>query len=126
MGSAACLQHRRAQVELDTMFGREHNIVAAIDAANLRTRSARKIVRRAIMANDTSETNTLELATELTIAWLSNPNTRVSADEVPSVLEKMHGAVANLTSAGSAQDEPQAQAEFTPAVSARKSLASKD
>ncbi|MBW8784050.1 MAG: MucR family transcriptional regulator [Novosphingobium sp.] len=78
------------------------------------------------MADDTGESNTLELATELTIAWLSNPNTRVSADEVPSVLEKMHGAVASLTSAGSAQDEAPAQAEFTPAVSARKSLASKD
>ena len=28
--------------------------------------------------------NAVELATELTIAWLSNPNTRASAEEVPA------------------------------------------
>ena len=42
-----------------------------------------------IMADDKSELNTVELATELTIAWLSNPNTRAGADEVPAFLQKM-------------------------------------
>jgi len=78
------------------------------------------------MAEET-DTNTLELATELTIAWLSNPNTRASADEVPAFLEKMHGAVAALSSSAS-DTAVQAPAEegFTPAVSVRKSLASKE
>jgi predicted transcriptional regulator len=74
----------------------------------------------------TSETNTVELATELTIAWLSNPNTRTSAEDVPSFLRSMHDAVAAL--GGAVADTPVAAetTEYTPAVSARKSLASKD
>jgi len=74
----------------------------------------------------TTETNTVELATELTIAWLSNPNTRTSADDVPSFLQSMHSAVAAL--GGAAVEAPVAAeaAEYTPAVSSRKSLASKD
>jgi predicted transcriptional regulator len=67
----------------------------------------------------------MELATELTIAWLSNPNTRASADDVPSFLQRMHEAVQNLTSPGEAQQSSE-QEEFTPAISARRSLASKD
>ncbi len=74
----------------------------------------------------TTETNTVELATELTIAWLSNPNTRTSADDVPSFLQSMHNAVAAL--GGPAADAPVAAeaTEYTPAVSSRKSLANKD
>ncbi len=78
------------------------------------------------MTEDTSDTSLLELATELTIAWLSNPNTRASAEEVPSFLEKMHGAVTSLATAPAAAEEAAPQPEFTPAVTARKSLASKD
>jgi predicted transcriptional regulator len=72
------------------------------------------------------DNSALELATELTIAWLSNPNTRASADEVPSFLQRMHEAVKNLAdpSPQSAKQEP-AQ-EYQAAVSVRKSLASKD
>ncbi|MBD8548667.1 MucR family transcriptional regulator [Sphingomonas sp. CFBP 8760] len=74
----------------------------------------------------TTETNTIELATELTIAWLSNPNTRTSADDVPAFLQSMHLAVEKLSgSAGEAPAE-EAPTEYTPAVSVRKSLASKD
>jgi len=74
----------------------------------------------------TAETNTIELATELTIAWLSNPNTRTSADDVPAFLQSMHLAVEKL--GGSAVEAPAegAPTEYTPAVSVRKSLASKD
>jgi predicted transcriptional regulator len=79
------------------------------------------------MSPDTTDTNAVELATELTIAWLGNPNTRTSADEVPSFLGKMHDTVSALLNAGS-QPAPaaEASAEYVPAVTARKSLASKD
>ena len=74
----------------------------------------------------TDEINTVELATDMTIAWLSNPNTRTSSDDVPAFLQSMHNAVAAL---GGGAPEPSSVAEpteYTPAVSSRKSLASKD
>jgi predicted transcriptional regulator len=75
---------------------------------------------------DTDDNNTtLELATDLTIAWLSNPNTRASADEAAATLVKMHDAVHTLRSP-SEQQQGTPTAEYTPAVSVRKSLASKD
>lgn len=66
----------------------------------------------------------IERATELTVAWLGNPNTRTSADDVPAFLQHMHSAVTAL-SAPAAPAEAQAQ-EYTGAVTARKSLASQD
>lgn len=77
------------------------------------------------MADENADTNSLELATELTIAWLSNPNTRASAEEVPSFLNRMHQAVSGLITAPAVEEEAP-QAEYTPAVSVRKSLSSKD
>ena len=74
----------------------------------------------------TTETNTVELATELTIAWLSNPNTRPSADDVPAFLKSMHDAVAKLSEAPVDTPLETASPEHTPAVSIRKSLGSKD
>jgi len=78
------------------------------------------------MAEDRADANLLELATELTMAWLSNPNTRASAEEVPAFLQTMHSAVnglsANVVVSEAAVPEPQ----FTPATTVRKSLASKD
>jgi len=74
--------------------------------------------------------NPVELATELTIAWLGNQNNRVSAEDVPAFLRAMHSTVVALASGstplapsdgGSAGDQV-----FTPAVTVRKSLASKD
>lgn len=77
--------------------------------------------------NDTNiETGSVELATELTIAWLSNPNTRASADEVPGFLQKMHEAVAGLSTSGATNEASEPAQEYSPAVSTRKSLASKD
>ena len=74
----------------------------------------------------TDDTNSIELATELTIAWLANPNTRTTADDVPAFLQSMHAAVTKLGGEQSV-DAPEAPAqEYTPAVTARKSLASKD
>jgi predicted transcriptional regulator len=78
------------------------------------------------MADDVQNSNAVDLATELTIAWLSNPNTRASGDEVPAFLQRMHEAVRNLSSEPQAEEPAEAQSEYTPAVSVRKSLASKD
>jgi predicted transcriptional regulator len=83
------------------------------------------------MADDAkTSSDAIELATELTIAWLSNPNTRASAEDVPAFLKSMHGAVSDLaasTSGEAAQpDGTAAEIEHAPAVSVRKSLASKD
>jgi predicted transcriptional regulator len=40
--------------------------------------------------------NVVELATELTIAWLGNQNNRIQADEVPQFLRTMHATVTEL------------------------------
>ena len=78
------------------------------------------------MTDETSDLNAVELATELTIAWLGNPNTRISADEVPAFLGKMHDTVSALLGTGTTETESAPATEYTPAVSVRKSLASKD
>ncbi|WP_294353021.1 MucR family transcriptional regulator [uncultured Sphingomonas sp.] len=78
------------------------------------------------MTDDAMTNNTVELATELTIAWLSNPNTRAASEDVPAFLQQMHQAVSNLTGTGTSESTEEPQAEYTPAVSVRKSLASKD
>ena len=74
----------------------------------------------------TDEPNPIELATELTIAWLSNPNTRTSAEDVPAFLQSMHDAVARLATPAAGEPEQTEAQEYTPAVTARKSLASRD
>ncbi|MDV3459221.1 MucR family transcriptional regulator [Sphingomonas sp. HF-S4] len=73
--------------------------------------------------------NTVELATELTIAWLGNQNNRTSAEDVPAFLRTMHATLSELADGASATPGDEAalnEQEFTPAVSVRKSLASKD
>jgi predicted transcriptional regulator len=75
----------------------------------------------------TDETaNTVKLATELTMAWLSNPNTRTSADDVPAFLKSMHDALIGLSSAPAEAFAEEAAPEFTGAVTSRKSLANPD
>ena len=79
------------------------------------------------MTEQTSGGDAVELATELTIAWLSNPNTRVSAEDVPSFLKSMHDALTALQSPTAAAEPVAEEAPaHTPAVTARKSLASPD
>ena len=46
---------------------------------------------------ETNDINTTELATALTVAWLSNPNNRVSADDVPTFLNTMHQTLTGLS-----------------------------
>ena len=77
------------------------------------------------MTDDINDVSPVELATELTIAWLSNANTRASADEVPGFLARMHEAVTSL-SAGVTGGADSSAATQEGAVSVRKSLASKD
>lgn len=74
----------------------------------------------------TETTNTVELAAELTAAWLANPNTRTSADDVPAFLLAMHAAVQKMANGDDAEGETGATQSYEPAVSARKSLASPD
>lgn len=80
--------------------------------------------------SDEASLNVVELATELTIAWLGNQNNRVSAEDVPAFLRNMHATVTELANGAPATDEgteePAPEADFTPAVSVRKSLASKE
>ena len=78
------------------------------------------------MTDDTSQINAVELATELTIAWLGNPNTRTTAEDVPAFLGKMHETVRKLFGGDETAASAEAPAEYTAAVTARKSLASKD
>lgn len=80
--------------------------------------------------SDDAILNPVELATELTIAWLGNQNNRVQADEVPAFLRTMHATLTELSGATSApteaQDDAEPVQEFVPAVTVRKSLGSKD
>jgi predicted transcriptional regulator len=68
----------------------------------------------------------VELATELTIAWLSNPNTRAQADDIPAFLRSMHDAVVGLSEAPVEEPEAEAAQKHEPAVTVRKSLSSPD
>ena len=77
------------------------------------------------MIDETSARNPVELATELTIAWLGNPNTRASSEDVPAFLSKMHAAVMSLGHPETVTSEI-AATDFTPATTARRSLASRD
>jgi len=71
--------------------------------------------------------NTIELAAELTAAWLANPNTRAEVDAVPAFLNAIHATLAQLAKGGEpASDQAAAEIaeQHVPAVTARKSLAS--
>lgn len=74
--------------------------------------------------------NAVEIAAELTIAWLGNQNNRVSAEDVPAFLRTMHATVEELAAgvarASTSPTSDEASESFVPAVSVRKSLASRD
>lgn len=69
------------------------------------------------------QSDTIDFAASLTVAWLSNPNTRADADQVPEFLRSMHEAVSSLVRTEPAASEDSEQ-NYEPAVSVRKSLAS--
>lgn len=72
----------------------------------------------------------MEVAAELTVAWLSNQNNRVAAEEVPVFLRTIHATVVGLSSGSAATadcaKDTEREAKIVPAVRVRKSLASKD
>jgi len=74
--------------------------------------------------------NSVELATELTIAWLGSQSNRVTSEDVPAFLRTMHSTIIELSGGsaptGGTTDAAAAGPEFAPAVSVRKSLGSKD
>lgn len=80
--------------------------------------------------SDENSLNPVELATELTIAWLGNQNNRVAAEDVPAFLRTMHATITELAGGSTAPSEPSEEApaaeEYQSAVTVRKSLASKD
>ncbi|PTS90436.1 transcriptional regulator [Sphingomonas sp. HMWF008] len=81
--------------------------------------------------SDHNELNAVQVAADITVAWLNNPNNRVTPEEVPTFLRNMHAAVTELAGAPAAPAAPseveaESAAEFIPAVTVRKSLASKD
>ncbi|MDB5695010.1 MAG: transcriptional regulator [Sphingomonas bacterium] len=78
------------------------------------------------MADDTTDLNAVELAVELTIAWLGNPNTRSNAEDVPAFMGKMHDTVQQLMGSNSAAASPEPTQDYVGKVTARKSLSSKD
>ncbi len=75
----------------------------------------------------TDTVDTIVLATELTAAWLSNPNTRADSDAVPAFLTSIHASITQLVKGDLPADHAEPEtAEHVPAVSVRKSLASPD
>jgi predicted transcriptional regulator len=79
------------------------------------------------MREESDQLDTVALATELTIAWLGNNNTRVQAEEVPAFLRQMHDAINGLaTPEAPAPAADELAQDYTPAVSVRKSLADPD
>jgi predicted transcriptional regulator len=82
---------------------------------------------RAVTQEESQQVDTLQLATELAVAWLSNPNTRAGADDVPAFLGSVQSALVTLSSQPRTGDQPTVeQQEYTPAVTVRKSLANPD
>ncbi|HEU0043115.1 MucR family transcriptional regulator [Sphingomonas sp.] len=78
------------------------------------------------MADDTTDLNAVELAVELTIAWLGNPNTRSNADDVPAFMGRMHDTVQQLMGSNTTDAAAEPVQDYQGKVTARKSLASKD
>ena len=69
----------------------------------------------------------LTLAAGLTAAWLANPHTRASADDVPNFLRSAFRGLKGLRDPETAATPDEvAPQTFTPAVSTRKSLANAD
>jgi predicted transcriptional regulator len=68
---------------------------------------------------------TVELATGITIAWLSNPANRATVDDVPVILKTTYDSVAMLEKVAGGGDST-LTINHAPAVSVRKSLESRD
>jgi predicted transcriptional regulator len=71
----------------------------------------------------TDQQSGIELAAELTMAWLGNPNTRAGSEDVLNFLRSAFQAVDGLSAPTAAPISEEKPEEYTPAVTARKSLA---
>jgi predicted transcriptional regulator len=83
------------------------------------------------MMSDDRANSTVDLASNLTVAWLSNPNTRANAEEATGFLANIHATLNSLSTGEPAAPAPSAPAAGSsvaaePAVTVRKSLASRD
>jgi len=77
-------------------------------------------------ASMTDTNDNITIAHSITFAWLSNPHTHASADAAATFLRDTFAAVTNLHEGGggaAALPVENNVAEYTPAVSVRKSLA---
>jgi predicted transcriptional regulator len=92
---------------------------------------------RGIFKMAESDTDNTTLAANLTIAWLNNPNVRPTGEDVTGFLQSIHATLGRLSGAGGttagAADGRQSDGSTAaaadrpePAVSVRKSLASRD
>jgi predicted transcriptional regulator len=75
------------------------------------------------MADDQENSigNSLDIAREITVAWLSNPNVNASASDVPAFLKAMHATISELSNSP-AIEPAEAPVEFLPAVPVRSSI----
>lgn len=71
----------------------------------------------------TDQQSGIELAAELTMAWLGNPNTRAGSEDVLNFLRSAYQAVEGLSAPATAPAPEEKPHEYAPAVTARKSLA---
>lgn len=82
--------------------------------------------------SDDNANPSVDLASNLTVAWLSNPNTRATAEEATGFLKSIHSTLASLSGNISADGQaavpsaPGSEPAFEPAVTIRKSLASRN
>jgi len=69
----------------------------------------------------------VELATDITTAWLANPNTKADIEDVPAFLSAVFNTVTRLGNSAPADDIlAEEEQVLQPAVSVRRSLASPD
>lgn len=68
----------------------------------------------------------IEMSVEMTMAWLSNPSTRASSDEVVAFLNATHAAVSSLKAPVSAPLDEVEELPVKGMVTERASISSKD
>jgi predicted transcriptional regulator len=72
------------------------------------------------------QSNLVELATELSAAWLGNPSTHATAHSAREFIHSAYKALAALSSHDPSEVPASEPETFVPAVSVRRSLASPD
>lgn len=70
------------------------------------------------------QTDLTALTVDLLSAFVSHNNVR--SDDLAGLIQSTHAALSGLAAAPGAEEEPAAATEYTPAVSARKSLGSRE